>query len=169
MINGVVSDLRAQVNTSQAYIYGGSASIVYSLPYDFELKSSFTITKGEDKTNKEPLRHTTPNFGQTTLTYEKNKLKSAFYVEYNGNKSRSDIPTTEIDDKSYLYGTHIDDSSKDGSPTWHTLNLRTSYALSKRLTISGALENILDVHYRPYSSGISAPGRNLIISLVAKL
>ena len=29
------------------------------------------------------------------------------------------------------------------------------------------LENILDVHYKTYSSGISAPGRNLILTLQA--
>lgn len=169
VIDTIASKLRAQVNTNQAYIYGGSVNVAFSLPYNFKLKSSFTITKGQDKTNKEPLRHTTPNFGQTTLTYENSKFKSAFFVEYNGNKFRSDLPTTEIEDKSYLYAIHISDSSKDGSPGWYTLNLRTSYVLSRNFTVSGALENILDIHYRPYSSGISAPGRNAVVSIVAKL
>ncbi len=169
IINGVLSELRAQVNTSQAYIYGGSANITFSLPYHLKLKSSLTITKGKDKTNNEPLRHTTPNFGQTTLSYQNKKVKAALFLEYNGNRLRSDIPPTEIDDKNYLYATHISDPSKDGSPAWYTLNLRTSYQLSDHVSLSGALENILNVHYRPYSSGISAPGRNIVVSLVAKL
>ena len=169
VINRVSSQLRAQVNTNQSHIYGGSVNIVFSLPYNFELKSSFAVTKGKDETNNQPLRHTTPNFGKTTLTYEKNKLKIAFFAEYNGSRLRSDIPTTEIDDKNYLYATHIEDRSKDGSPAWHTINLRTSYRLQEHFTISAGLENILGTHYRPYSSGISAPGRNVIISLTAKL
>ena len=169
IIGGVSSELRAQINTSQAYIYGGSTNVKIKLPYDLNLTSSYTITMGKDKTNEEPLRHTTPNFGQTTLTYEKNQLKGALYVEYNGNKYRADMPSTEIDDKDYLYAGHISDSSKDGSPSWYTLNARLSYEINKYLSFTGALENILDVHYRPYSSGISAPGRNLIISVVGRL
>lgn len=169
VVNGTLSELRAQVNTSQSYVYGGSATLKFSLPYNFKLISSYTITKGEDQTNNEPLRHTTPNFGQTNLTYEKGKLKSSFYAEYNGNKFRSDIPSTEIDDKSYLYAIHNSDVSKDGSPRWYTFNTRISYQLSNNLSISGAIENILDTHYRPYSSGISAPGRNVIFSVVGKL
>jgi len=169
-INGISSELRAQVNTSEAYIYGGSANISIKLPYHFSINSSYTITKGEDNINSEPLRHTTPNFGQTTLTYNNKKgLRAAFYIEYNGSRLRSDMPITEIEDKDFLYAIHKTDASKDGSPAWYTLNLRTSYALSKKLKLAAALENILDVHYRPYSSGISAPGRNLIISLQANL
>jgi hemoglobin/transferrin/lactoferrin receptor protein len=37
--------------------------------------------------------------------------------------------------------------------------------VSEPMSLSFAVENILDHHYRTYSSGISAPGRNLIISL----
>lgn len=168
-INGTSSELRAQVNTSEAYIYGGSANISLTLPYHFSIASSYTITKGEDNINHEPLRHTTPNFGQTTLTFNNKGLRAAFYVEYNGNRLRSDIPITEIEDKDFLYAIHETEASKDGSPAWYTLNLRTSYALSKKIKLAAALENMLDVHYRPYSSGISAPGRNLIISLQANL
>jgi hemoglobin/transferrin/lactoferrin receptor protein len=169
IINGELSELRAQVNTSQAYIYGGSANVVFTLPHNLALSSSFTITKGLDKTNDTPLRHTTPNFGQTSLMYQKGRFKASLYAEYNGNRFREDIPSGEIDDKNYLYASHISDNSKDGSPGWVTLNLRTSYTINEHFSLTGALENISDTHYRPYSSGISAPGRNLIISLLGTL
>ena len=86
------------------------------------------------------------------------------YAEYNGNRYREDIPVTEIDDKDYLYAMHITNSSKDGSPGWITYNLKGTYTLNNNWQILAALENIADLHYRPYSSGISAPGRNFIIS-----
>ena len=57
--------------------------------------------------------------------------------------------------------------SNVGSLAWYTLNLRASYQINKFLGINAALENMLDHHYRTYSSGISAPGRNFIISLRA--
>ncbi|MDH5475317.1 MAG: TonB-dependent receptor [Cyclobacteriaceae bacterium] len=168
-INGVISELRAQINTNEAYIYGGSVNLDWELPYSLSLQSSYTITKGKDKTNNQPLRHTTPNFGKTTLDYTFKTLTIAFYSEYNGNRYRKDIPTTEIDDKSYLYASHISDSNKDGSPSWTTFNIKMNIKFKKIFTISTAVENLADLHYRPYSSGISAPGRNFIISISAKL
>ena len=36
---------------------------------------------------------------------------------------------------------------------------------AKELNIS--LENIMDIHYRQFASGLSAPGRNLVLSLRA--
>ena len=51
------------------------------------------------------------------------------------------------------------------SPAWWTLNLMISYNLKNWATINFGLENILDNRYRPYSSGIVAPGRNLITGL----
>jgi hemoglobin/transferrin/lactoferrin receptor protein len=35
----------------------------------------------------------------------------------------------------------------------------------KWVVVNAGIENILDNRYRPYSSGIVAPGRNFIISL----
>lgn len=166
-IDGEEKQIRAQVNANEAYVYGGSATVALDITEAFSVSSSFTLTKGRDKTNDEPLRHTTPNFGRTSIVYKTDKFKGEFFIEYNGARLREDIPTSEIDDKDFLYAFHSSDSNKDGSPAWHTLNLRSSYQLNQYLNITGALENILDTHYRPYSSGISAPGRNVVVSLKA--
>lgn len=166
-IDGVDKEIRAQVNADQAYIYGGSVNLSADFTPNLSLVTSFTITKGRDKTNDEPLRHTAPNFGKTSVIYQKNKLRSELYIEYNGKKLRADIPTSEIDDKDFLYANHATDNTRDGTPAWHTFNLRSSYKFSKIFELSIAVENIMDVHYRPYSSGISAPGRNFITSIRA--
>ena len=47
-------------------------------------------------------------------------------------------------------------------PKWYTLNFSANYKYSKSLQLNATLENITDKRYRPYSSGLSAPGRNLI-------
>lgn len=169
IVGGQTSSLRAQVNTSKAHIYGGTASTTCVLPMHLSLNSSFTVTNGKDKTNNQPLRHTTPNFGKTALSYSNKGWDIELWAEYNGNRFRKDIPTTEIDDKDYLYAIHITDASKDGSPAWNTFNVKSNYQINEWLQVSGAVENLTDVHYRPYSSGISAPGRNFIVSFRAKL
>jgi hemoglobin/transferrin/lactoferrin receptor protein len=47
------------------------------------------------------------------------------------------------------------------------LNLKANYQAFKFLNIGFGIENITDQRYRPYSSGITAAGRNFIISLRA--
>jgi hemoglobin/transferrin/lactoferrin receptor protein len=55
------------------------------------------------------------------------------------------------------------------APAWQTLNLKFSYAVTSWASVQAGVENMLDRRYRPYSSGISAAGRNLTLSLRATL
>jgi hemoglobin/transferrin/lactoferrin receptor protein len=55
------------------------------------------------------------------------------------------------------------------TPGWYTINFKAGYYWNKYLSIHGGVENIMDVLYRPYGSGISAPGRNFIISFRVKV
>jgi len=58
-------------------------------------------------------------------------------------------------------------ATPDGMPSWYTINLRSSFQLKKQIQLQVAIENILDRNYRYFASGISAPGRNISISLRA--
>ncbi len=159
-LNGL--DVFAKVNASKAEIYGGSLMFQAELSESFAVEKTLTITQGEGITNSEPLRHTTPVFGKLALIYRKKKFRSTFFIDYNGNRKPTDIPLSEIDRKPYLY-------TAEGTPGWYTFNLRSSYQINEFLKANVALENILDQHYRPYTSGISAPGRNFLISLRAAI
>ena len=57
----------------------------------------------------------------------------------------------------------------DGMPSWYTLNIRAGYKIGKHLGVQVAVENMLDQSYRCFASGISAPGRNFVISLRGNL
>ena len=57
-----------------------------------------------------------------------------------------------------------DENGNPYSPFWYTLNLAGQYELMAGLSFTAALENITDQRYRPYSSGIAAAGRNLILA-----
>ena len=52
-------------------------------------------------------------------------------------------------------------------PAWFTLNMRTSYNFNSNVQLQASLDNIFDKHYRLFASGISAPGRNLSLTLRA--
>ena len=55
-----------------------------------------------------------------------------------------------------------------GSLAWLTYNLYGDYQLNDKFSINFGVENILDLHYRTFSSGVSAPGRNFIIGIRGK-
>jgi hemoglobin/transferrin/lactoferrin receptor protein len=157
-LNGL--DVFAKVNASRAEIYGGSILFQAEISETLAIEKSFNLTDGEDITNDQPLRNTTPVFGKFSLIYKKKKLRSEFYIDYNGNQKPKNIPSSEIDRKPYLY-------TQNGSPGWYTLNIKGSYQVNEFLKANVAFENILDKHYRPYTSGISAPGRNVVLSIRA--
>ena len=69
----------------------------------------------------------------------------------------------EEKEKTEIYA--LDANGDAYSPAWMTLNFRVSYKVLKELSLNAAVENITNVRYRPYSCGISAPGRNVTISV----
>lgn len=167
IFDGTLSKVVALVNTGEAYIYGFNLEMEARLSDSWATQASVTGTYGKDKTNDEPLRHTTPLFGKASIIYQHNKLRAQFSVDFNGPRFRKDIPSSEIDDKPFLYAKHQSDPSLDGTPGWYTLNLKGAYQVHRNFKVSGGIDNILDKHYRPYSSGISAPGINFYLALQA--
>jgi len=87
------------------------------------------------------------------------------YSVYSGGKKFKDLPEEEKG-KPEIYA--VDADGNPCSPGWYTLNFKAMYQLIENLSVSAGLENITDQRYRPYSSGIVAPGINFIISLKAK-
>ena len=62
---------------------------------------------------------------------------------------------------------NLDEATIDGNPSWYTINCSYSRQINNDLYVKFGIENILDAHYKVFASGISASGRNLIVSLQA--
>lgn len=159
--DGELSKVEALVNTKQAIIYGLSGSLRLLLYKGLSFSQQLTYTNGQDLSQQLPLRHTPPPFGKSALQYQAKGFKSELFVVFNGEKEWDDLAPSE-QAKTHLY-------SPAGSLPWHTWNIRLSYQFTENLQLNSGLENIFDKHYRPYSSGISAAGRNLFITLRAYL
>jgi hemoglobin/transferrin/lactoferrin receptor protein len=157
MYDGTLSKVEAVVNAGEAYIYGASIEFKTELWSGFSFDSELTFTEGEDITNNEPLRHVAPLFGRGAITYKSDKIRIEAFTEFNAKKDISDFSPSERS-KTHLY-------TPEGSPSWVTLNLKTSYQFSQEVQLNAGIENILDKHYRPYSSGISAAGRNITVTV----
>lgn len=161
MYDGTLSEVQMMTNAGSAQIYGVSFNLKANITKHIGFTQTFTWTDGEDLENNVPLRHVAPAFGKTSVFFKSDKIKGEFFALYNAWRHWEDLAPEE-QGKAYLY-------TVDGTPAWYTLNLRGSYVFNERITATLAVENLLDHHYRPYSSGVSAPGRNFIIALRANL
>jgi hemoglobin/transferrin/lactoferrin receptor protein len=161
--DGVLSQVHKMVNAESARIYGFNARAMLDLPSGFRFETVINFTEGEDE-NGVPLRHVAPTFGQSTLSYRTDKIKTSLYAKYNGEITNDELTPSE-QSKTHMYA--LNKNGEPYSPSWWTLNVKFSYQLNDFLTIDAGVENIMDVRYRPYSSGIVAPGRNWIFALRA--
>ena len=158
--DGELSKVQAIQNIGSAQIYGASFLFNVKIWEYIALNTALTYINGEDE-NGNSLRHASPLFGNTNLTFEKSKLKLRLGVNYNGTISYNRLAPSERS-KAYLYAT--DENGNPYSPGWWTINLRGSYAFSESFITTFGVENIMNYRYRTYSSGITAPGRNFIIA-----
>ncbi len=163
MYDGVLSQVHKVVNAESATIYGFNAALNMRLASHLSFESNFTWIKGEDN-NGVPIRHVAPPFGNVSLEYDKGPLRVLLNFRFNGKISNDDLAPSE-QSKTHLYA--LNDTGEPYSPAWWTLNLKGTYQLNDFLWINAGIENIMDVRYRPYSSGIVAPGRNFIVALRA--
>jgi len=169
MYDGTMSKVQAMQNAAFAYVYGIHAGFDFHFIKGFHLISKFNYQKGEeedDAGNKVPLRHSSPWFGNTEFLYESGNLTASLYTIYNGEIKYDDLAPTERE-KVVIYAK--DENGKPYSPSWYTLNFKMTYEFLDGLQVGAGIENLTDQRYRPYSSGISAPGRNFIGSLRYKL
>ena len=161
---GELSTIQAIQNASRAQVYGFEAGVELAFSKELKLSSQYNITKGfaqDLQGTKEALRHAAPAYGNTHLIYKKEKLTLAAFVEYNGQFDFEDLAPSQ-QNNAFLYA--ADKNGNPYAPKWHTLNLSAQYRYSTTLQLNATLENITDKRYRPYSSGLSAPGRNLIVA-----
>ena len=154
--DGEISRVQAILNTGKAYVWGYSVLLNLSLNKYINLISTLNYNDGKDLISNKPLRHISPIFGKSSISFNKNKFRISYFINYNGKKELNSLSPSELN-KLYLY-------TSNGSLRWLTHNLNTNINFNSLLDLSISIENIFNVHYRTYSSGISAPGRSLNIS-----
>lgn len=168
MYDGQLSQVQAIQNAAVANVQGVQAGLEVKLPAGFVFSTDLNYQDGEEELDDgttSASRHAAPFYGMTRLGYVNDRLSLTFYANYQGKRKFEDLPQEE-QGKDEIYAK--DNDGNNYSPSWYTLNLKGSYRITESFTFSGGMENITDQRYRPYSSGISAPGRNFILSLTAR-
>ena len=156
----------ANINKGSAYIYGATFDFKTSLSKNLLVKGNLTYTEGRNTDYNHPIPSISPLFGDVLLKLNLNKLETQFSFRFSKSKAPEDY---SIGGEDGLEETPILNKNGEiyyyGMPSWSVLKLSSSYSFSKKLETVIILDNLLDVHYREFASGISAPGRNLNIVL----
>lgn len=157
----IKSAVYAPQNKAKAYLYGFSVNASYEFIKNTTLDGVFTYTYGR-YTNAGitmPLDHIPPTYGRVAIKHNAKALQLEVYSIFNGWKKMKDYNLNGEDNAQY--------ATIDGMPSWFTINAKAIYQFKNKLGIQLQVENIADKNYRYFASGISAPGRNIVLSLRA--
>jgi hemoglobin/transferrin/lactoferrin receptor protein len=155
MYDGTMSRVMANQNKEKAFLLGYSTTLKTDLTDNFSLMASLNYTYGRiigDSVNT-PLDHIPPIFGRISMQYRYGGFTTELFTMFNGWKHLKDYYLNGEDNEQY--------ATPDGMPAWYTLNIRASYIVNRYLLLQAGIDNIFDVQYRAFASGINAPGRNL--------
>jgi len=166
--DGELSQVQAIQNAAKANVYGFQFGVEVKLPSGFNFSTDLNFQQGEeelDNGEKSPSRHAAPFFGISRFGYTTSKLDLQLNVQYSDEVRYSHLAEEERG-KPEIYA--VDANGNPYSPSWYTINLKSMYKLTENFTLTAGLENITDQRYRPYSSGMGAPGKNFVMALRAK-
>ena len=165
LYEGQMSQVFAIQNESNAYTYGFQAGFEWSIVKGLKLSSTFSYQKGyqyfADSAAYFPKAQVSPMFGRTSLKYITRQMRLEAYCVYNGEVSHDAFPLEERNELNYA----LDSNGNPFAAAWYTLNFKASYFFNKHLSTTVGVENITNQLYRTFGSGISAPGRNFIVSV----
>ncbi len=161
--NGTPSDVYTSQNKGRANLYGYSISVRADITENIVFIASHNYTHGRiknDDGSESPLDHIAPAFGRVGIQYNTNRFKSELFSNFSGWKYLSSYSSSGEDNLQY--------ATAGGMPSWYTINIRASFDLNKVFTIQTGIDNIMDLQYRTFASGINSPGRNIFGTLRIK-
>lgn len=168
MYDGVLSQVEAIQNAAYATVKGLQIGLEWKMGHGLTLQSVYNIQKGEEELDNgsiSPSRHAAPNFGLTSLTWQKQKWTLSVISQYSAGKRYEQLAPEE-QNKPELYA--VDGDGKPYSPSWLIFSFKGLYGINKNFDMQVSVENITNLRYKTYSSGIAAAGRNFVISATYK-
>ena len=162
--DGVNTPVYQVTNVAIAQISGAYFNVKARLYKDLWINASATTTagiyrKGTDSLSQ-PLDHIPPVYGQVALRWNGKSWFAEFQTLFNGRKDARDYSNSGED--------NADKNPAIGNPAWQIYNLRGGYTHKSGLSVQLAFENLLDLRYRYFASGVTAGGRSVSCTLSYK-
>lgn len=173
MYDGRLTPVYQLKNVALGEISGMYLNAKVRLVKDLWFSGSLTQTKGiyrlDDAAAEQPLDHIPPVYGQASLRWNGKGWFAETQCLFNGMKKAEDYSSSGEDNQE-LQPIGLADINGDGkadgfNPAWQCWNIRGGYQHRSGLTATLAIENVLDLHYRYFASGMSAAGRSVNVSL----
>jgi hemoglobin/transferrin/lactoferrin receptor protein len=158
--NGFPANVVSSQNAGRAYIIGYSLSGRADISDRWALTAAYNYTRGRVKNEdgpETPLDHIPPAFGRAGLSYAHQAWRGELFSNFNGWKRLRNYSSSGEDNLQY--------ATPEGMPSWYTINVRIGFDVNKWLTLQAGVDNMLDLQYRLFASGINAPGRNIFGTL----
>ena len=102
------------------------------------------------------MSHIPPLFGNLNLSYNFKKFEIQILNNFNAEKIIELFGQGNTDNPL--------EASPMGYPGWWVVNTKFGYQYREFLNLSIGFYNLLDIHYKTFASGISAPGKSLMVS-----
>lgn len=173
MYDGRLTPVYQLQNVALGEISGMYLNAKVRLVKDLWFSGSLTQTQGiyrlNDAAAEQPLDHIPPVYGQASLRWNGKGWFAEAQCLFNGMKKAEDYSSSGEDNQE-LQPIGLADINGDGkadgfNPAWQCWNIRGGYQYRSGLTATLAIENVLDLHYRYFASGMSAAGRSVNVSL----
>ena len=157
-------------NIGNARIYGFSVDGIGSFSNGFTIIGNINFTGSTLNKQIGPLPSILPLYGNVKINYKRQKFNLTLSNNFSGRKLSQDYskggedkieetPTLNIKRGNVVYY---------GSPKWSIYSITGTFYYSEKIKTSLSIDNIFDLHYKEFASGISAPGRSIIFNINMK-
>jgi hemoglobin/transferrin/lactoferrin receptor protein len=159
LYDGQLTKVFTTVNKATAFLYGAGMNLMYRASSNLSVSGNVNYTYGRfnNDTVLIPLDHVPPVHGRVGIRYAEKKWYAELFSVFNGAKKIIHYNPAGEDNIQY--------ATPNGMPGWYTINLRTGIDIARNTQLQLGMENVLDKNYRYFASGMSAPGRNVVVAL----
>lgn len=147
-------------NLGDRYILGTSFDGNINFTKNISLKGNINIIEALKNEQYGPLPSISPIFGNSELTFKKESWFASLRYQFSGKKNPEDYSLGGEDGLDETPVISYAENIYAGTPKWSELSLLAQYQWSKKIYVRFGIDNIFDIHYKNFGSGISSPGRN---------
>ena len=163
LYDGDMVRVQRNENIGNAFVRGARIEMKSQISPSTVFFGTVNFTRGSILETGAPISHISPTFGRLSLNKQLKSDKESWAIEafalFNSAKDLDQYGPGSTDNPQEALST--------GTPAWWTLNLESHFEISDNMHAQIGLSNLLDVHYKSFSSGISAPGRGVYFAVHA--
>ena len=163
---------QANKNLGNRFIYGLCVESKLSLGSFMKLYGGVNFTSSDKNSDYGPMPSIAPFFGTFTFSRQYRKWSHFLIWKFSASKKPRDFSWGGEDG---LNETPIIDPNASleidrfyGMPSWNSFSLLAQYFFNENIKLTFGLNNIFDIHYRTFASGISSEGRSFQLGVKVK-